>query len=481
MAEENRNGDISPVEEDTLEESSREGQKPPSSSSVVTKKKRKSRSKYSELEDKWNTKFGNLNSKLDSMFDLLKGELTARHVQTSTANGDNINTSDNSLSQRQSSSTSSLSQRQTSKSQSQRPTLRSRDSDNESADDRDDVMSLQPGQNEVLGSGTESDNEGSNDEQLSSKAKKCLFDIFGEDAIAKKTEKKIGITMDDSQKEVLMGHWRALKPNLVSAFAEETKELFPVDEETEKFLQVPTLDDFIGNCLVKRHGSKASFSKGKNLCSQPYKMLEKIAYRGQQASFMGIVICMYMQQSLGNLLELLSDETPNIDKAIQQVRDIFAMSTKELDQAGRAGAFHHILRRQMCMTDTSMFLLHDSRDISDLPLTGEGVFGDNLVSALKARKDKDKTLDDLLPDIFPKDRKRKTPSTEDSSKAKKAKIEKSDQNKDKSSENFRIPKLSANTGPRKFTKKTEDGKFSKPDTGYKKTPFPARGGKSFRK
>ncbi|VDI69725.1 Hypothetical predicted protein [Mytilus galloprovincialis] len=210
-------------------------------------------------------------------------------------------------------------------------------------------------------------------------------------------------------------------------------------------------------------------------------MLERIAYRGQQASFMGIVICMYMQQSLGNLLELLTDETPNIDKAIQQVRDIFAMSTKELDQAGRAGAFHHIIRRQMCMTDTSMFLLHDSRDISDLPLTGEGVFGDNLVSALKARKDKDKTLDDLLPDIFPKDRKRKTPLTDDSSKAKKSKIEKSDQNKDKTSENFRIPKVYSNTGNRKFIKKTDDGKFSKPDTGYKKTPFPARGGKSYRK
>ncbi|CAG2242847.1 unnamed protein product [Mytilus edulis] len=220
--------------------------------------------------------------------------------------------------------------------------------------------------------------------------------------------------MDDSQKEVLMGHWRALKPNLVSAFAEETKELFPVDEETEKFLQVPTLDDFIGNCLVKRHGSKASFSKGKNLHSQPYKMLERIAYRGHQASFMGIVICMYMQQSLGNL----TDETPNIDKAIQHVRDILPCPRK----------------------NTSIFLLHDSRDISDLPNTGEGVFGDNLVSALKARKDKDKTLDDLLPDIFPKDRKIKTPLTDDSSKAKKSKIEKSDQNKDKTSENFRIPK-----------------------------------------
>ena len=479
MAEVSGHGDISPLE-DTLEDSSRdgEGQKPraPTTSSVVTKK-RKSRSKYTQLEEKWNAKFGNLNSKLDSMFDFIKG-------QTSTANGDkNTSESGNTLSQRQSSSTPSLSQRQSgsSTSQSQRQTRRSRDSDSESADERDDVMSLQPGQNEVLGSGTESDNEGSNDEHLSSKAKKCLFDIFGEDAIAKKTEKKIGITMDDSQKEVLMGHWRALKPNLVSAFAEETKELFPVDEETEKFLQVPTLYDFIGNCLVERHGSKASFSKGKNLHSQPYKMLERIAYRGQQASFMGIVICMYMQQSLGNLLELLTDETPNIDKAIQQVRDIFAMSTKELDQAGRAGAFHHIIRRQMCMTDTSMFLLHDSRDISDLPLTGEGVFGDNLVSALKARKDKDKTLDDLLPDIFPKDRKRKTPLTDDSSKAKKSKIEKSDQNKDKTSENFRIPKVYSNTGNRKFIKKTDDGKFSKPDTGYKKTPFPARGGKSYRK
>ncbi|VDI65919.1 Hypothetical predicted protein [Mytilus galloprovincialis] len=122
--------------------------------------------------------------------------------------------------------TSSVVTKKRKSSQSQRQTRRSRDSDSESADERDDVMSLQPGQNEVLGSGTESDNEGSNDEHLSSKAKKCLFDIFGEDAIAKKTEKKIGITMDDSQKEVLMGHWRALKPNLVSAFAEETKEAF---------------------------------------------------------------------------------------------------------------------------------------------------------------------------------------------------------------------------------------------------------------
>ncbi|CAG2197402.1 unnamed protein product [Mytilus edulis] len=191
MAEVSGNGDISPLE-DTLEDSSRdgEGQKPhaPTTSSVVTKKK-KTRSKYTQLEEKWNAKFGNLNSKLDSMFDFFKG-------QTSTANGDkNMSESGNTLSQRQSCSTLSLSQRQScySTSPSQRQTRRSKDSNSESAGERDDVMSLQPGENEVLGSGTESDHEGSNDEHLSSKAKKCLFDIFREDAIAKKNKKKLAL------------------------------------------------------------------------------------------------------------------------------------------------------------------------------------------------------------------------------------------------------------------------------------------------
>lgn len=58
-----------------------------------------------------------------------------------------------------------------------------------------------------------------------------MFYIFEND-IAIKTEIEISITMNDSQKQVLNGHWRALKPNLVSAFANENKELFPANEET---------------------------------------------------------------------------------------------------------------------------------------------------------------------------------------------------------------------------------------------------------
>lgn len=133
----------------------------------------------------------------------------------------------------------------------------------------DDNISLQPGQTECndLQIDIESDVEDHEGENLhvSDKTRKCLFELFGEDAVAKKTEKKCGIELDDSQKEVLMGHWRTETPNLITAFAEDTKESFPVDSETERFLQVPTLDEIVGRCLVKRHGQKASFQSLANL------------------------------------------------------------------------------------------------------------------------------------------------------------------------------------------------------------------------
>ena len=466
MAEEvvrNRSVDgdnISP-NEDEIDDSSRERD----SQKQSTGKRKKSKSKYDQLDEKWNTKFGNLNNKLDSMFDFMKSEMLK---QKGTANGDNNN---------------SVNEQRPSQRRDQSPARLSSDEEPDLPLE-DDNISLQPGQGEVLGS--DEDTKSDEEEHLSEKAKKCLFDIFGEDAIAKKSEKKTGITLDKSQKEVLLGHWRAEKPNTITAFAEETKELFPVDEETEKFLQVPSLDELVGRCLVKRHGNKASFSKGKNLFSQPYKMLEKIAYRGQQASFLGIIINMYIQQGLGNLIEVLTADKPNLDKAIQQVRDIFAMSTKELDQVGRAGAFHHILRRQMCMTDTSLFQMEDSRDISDLPLTGDGVFGEKLESSLKSRKEKNKTLDDLLPDLFPKsDRKRKGNFSDSGTKAKKGcpDKDKSDTTTKDQPESFRIPKISGNNFTKRFDKKpSADGaKQTKPDGGYKKSSFPTRGGKTNRK
>lgn len=43
---------------------------------------------------------------------------------------------------------------------------------------------------------------------------------------------------------------------------------------------------------------------------------------------MGIISVCYTQQALGRLLNNWSGKSPNLDEAVQNVRDIFAMSTK---------------------------------------------------------------------------------------------------------------------------------------------------------
>ena len=128
--------------------------------------------------------------------------------------------------------------------------------------------------------------------------------------------------------------------------------------------------------MIKKHRRKVAFTKtGKSLFSQPSKMIEKIAYRDQHAAHMDISMHMYMQQGLAALIQTLQSDDVNTDRAIQQVRDIFAISTKSLDQFGRTGAFHHIIRRQLAMTDTGLYDLDDSTELSNLPLSGDGIFG----------------------------------------------------------------------------------------------------------
>ncbi|CAC5425117.1 unnamed protein product [Mytilus coruscus] len=144
----------------------------------------------------------------------------------------------------------------------QTQSLRQERSDNE-YENSDDNISIRPRDDDNLGdSDNESDTKSTDEEHLSVEAKKCLYDLFGDDALTKKSEKKFGIEIDDAQKHVLLNSWRTEHPNLVSAFAEESKDDFPVHEDTEKLLLVPSIDDLISRCLIKKHGKKASATKG---------------------------------------------------------------------------------------------------------------------------------------------------------------------------------------------------------------------------
>ena len=86
-----------------------------------------------------------------------------------------------------------------------------------------------------------------------------------------------------------------------------------------------------------------------------------------------------MKVHMDNLAEHFQSENFSRDEGLDQIRNIFSMTTKCLDQIGRAGAFHHIIHRTVTMSDTSLYELDDALEIVNLPLSGEGV----LVRVLK--------------------------------------------------------------------------------------------------
>ena len=324
-------------------------------------------------------------------------------------------------------------------------------------------------------SGSESENEkdektDTNNNTDSTKMSRVgLFELFGQDAMVRQDVQSIGLGLDKAQIDALVNSYRSKEPNYLNAFSEDTFSLFPVDVESEKYIEVPSLDSLVDSILVKRYGEKASFDKNKKkaLFSQPCKMIEKIAYKGQQSARLGLVIQMYLQQSLGNLLQFIKSEDFDKTKAEQQVKDIFAMSTKALDQVGRAGAFHHIIRRTVAMIDTALYEQNNSKEFSNLPLNGEGVFGPRLQTLLRERKEKKKQVDELIPDVKKKDYKRKFNGPQTEATCSKRPYERSNDRSSNGREqqwnNFLIPKL-----PR------EDSRPNQGWQGYKSRGFGQR-------
>ena len=128
--------------------------------------------------------------------------------------------------------------------------------------------------------------------------------------------------------------------------------------------------------------------------------MERLALQGQTAAPMGIIISLYEQRALASLLQELREENPNLDAAAQTVRDIFAMSTKVLNQLGRTGAYNHFIRRKATIMDKGVDSIKDVAKYADsLPLTGDGVLGKDFENKLKERKEKNKEFKDLVPEF----------------------------------------------------------------------------------
>ena len=241
---------------------------------------------------------------------------------------------------------------------------------------------------------------------------KNLLSMFGEDAQTKKERSKIGIVLDESQKSIIGDSYRAEHPERLTSYRDSYRNSFPVHESCEEFFKVPTLDDTVESLLVKKHGHKAAFGSNPSLYTKSMRSVERLAYQGQMASRMGMIMCCYSQQTLATLLENLQQKDCNMDLAVQMVRDIFAMSTKTLDQVARAGAFQHMIRRRATLFDTGLSDLKDyTSTVNALPLRADGVFGPDFDSKLKSKVERNKQLTKLLPDSLFKTKKPESSAT----------------------------------------------------------------------
>ena len=181
-----------------------------------------------------------------------------------------------------------------------------------------------------------------------------MKDIFGEDTYTGKDKSSNGIVLDKIQIEILSESWRFCQPDKLTAYKENYKSFFPVHENSEDLLKAPSLDDIVGTFFIKKFSTKACFKRARSLHTQHLKEIERLAYQGQLAAKTGISISVYMQQALRALSQELKTGKPNLDLAVQTVRDVFAMSIKTLDQIGRSGAYNHIIRRKATIVDMGL-------------------------------------------------------------------------------------------------------------------------------
>lgn len=152
----------------------------------------------------------------------------------------------------------------------------------------EDILSLQPGQREKRSIDLESEAQSEHSQhsqsdcsniqentdsrftkyksvEKSEESRNVLSEMFGEDARTGKSEVSTGIMLDKSQSDTLAQSWRTEQPDKLTAYRENYKSHFPLQDKTEEFLKVPSLDDIVETFLIKRFSTKACFKRAKSL------------------------------------------------------------------------------------------------------------------------------------------------------------------------------------------------------------------------
>ena len=97
-----------------------------------------------------------------------------------------------------------------------------------------------------------------------------------------KSSDQIRLCLDKPQEDILAKSWRAMDPERLTAYKEDSKVCFPINEKSESTLQVPSLGNLLEPMLIKKNGQKSmkAWGKSKQLASQPLRAIEKYCIPG---------------------------------------------------------------------------------------------------------------------------------------------------------------------------------------------------------
>ena len=112
-----------------------------------------------------------------------------------------------------------------------------------------------------------------------------------------------GLPLDESQTQLLENSWRSKTPERFTSFREDYRNCFPIHNNAVYSLQDPSLEEILEPMIRTLHGPTAvkNWDKHKQLFTQPFKQIEKLAFQGQVAARMGIFSVLYLQNALASL------------------------------------------------------------------------------------------------------------------------------------------------------------------------------------
>jgi hypothetical protein len=196
-----------------------------------------------------------------------------------------------------------------------------------------------------------------------------LFQQFGSAAVIQGVDDGTPrLVLDKAQVATLSNTMRALEPHKVKAVPDFRLKKFPLHEQTELFLTPPEVDPvFLDVSAAKAY----KFSAGEKLVlSKSGLTLDRNLVKVQKALVTGIAAQGAVQQGLGKVMKLMTDEPfdPAVVKAT--LSEVFEASQDAMDQMGRSCALQQYSRRVNLVASSGLSDTPVEKDMLQMPLSG---------------------------------------------------------------------------------------------------------------